>query len=144
MKLFGVSNFPAGLLREALEHAPVSPTRSSTTRSSSQPELSALAREQDMIVERLLPARARQGPGRPDAARDRRRARQDAPGRSRCAGCWTGPGRATVPNASSHERRGQNFEVFGFELSDEERAQIDELPKDRRQVDPGFAPDWDD
>ena len=37
----------------------------------------------------------------------------------------------------------ENFEVFDFELSDDERAQIDALPKDGRIIDPGFAPDWE-
>ena len=37
----------------------------------------------------------------------------------------------------------ENFEVFDFELSDEERARIDALPKDDRQIDPDFGPDWD-
>ncbi len=47
-----------------------------------------------------------------------------------------------IPKASSHERRLENFEVFDFELSDEERARIDALPKDQREINPGFAPDW--
>ena len=49
----------------------------------------------------------------------------------------------TIPKASSHERRVENFEVFGFELSDDERAEIEALPKDGRVIDPGWAPDWD-
>ena len=54
------------------------------------------------------------------------------------------PNVATIPKASSHERRVENFEVFDFELSDEDRAKIDALPKDERVIDPRWAPDWDD
>ena len=49
-----------------------------------------------------------------------------------------------IPKASSHERRQENFEVFDFELSDEERARIDKLPKDVRTANPPWAPDWED
>jgi 2,5-diketo-D-gluconate reductase B len=50
---------------------------------------------------------------------------------------------STIPKASSHERRVENFEVFDFELTDDERAAIDGLPKGERIIDPGFGPDWD-
>ena len=53
------------------------------------------------------------------------------------------PNVAAIPKASSHERRLENFDVFDFDLTDEERGRIDALPKDRREIDPGFAPDWD-
>ena len=53
------------------------------------------------------------------------------------------PAVSPIPKASSHERRVENFEVFDFALSDEERARIDGLPKDDRQIDPDFGPDWD-
>jgi 2,5-diketo-D-gluconate reductase B len=53
------------------------------------------------------------------------------------------PNVATIPKASSHERRLENFEVFDFELSADDRAQIDALPKDGRILDPGFAPAWE-
>ena len=53
------------------------------------------------------------------------------------------PGVSAIPKASSHERRVENFDVFGFELTDEERARIDALPKDDRQIDPDFGPDWE-
>ena len=52
------------------------------------------------------------------------------------------PNVATIPKASSHERRVENFEVFDFELSDDDRAKIDALPKDERVIDPRWAPDW--
>jgi 2,5-diketo-D-gluconate reductase B len=52
------------------------------------------------------------------------------------------PDVSPIPKASSHERRVENFEVFDFRLSDEERARIDALPKDVRTGDPDFAPDW--
>ena len=53
------------------------------------------------------------------------------------------PNVSPIPKASSHERRVENFEVFDFALSDEQRARIDGLPKDDRQIDPDFGPDWD-
>ena len=37
------------------------------------------------------------------------------------------PNVATIPKASSHERRVENFEVFDFELSDDDRAKIEAL-----------------
>jgi 2,5-diketo-D-gluconate reductase B len=52
------------------------------------------------------------------------------------------PGVSPIPKASSHERRVENFDVVDFQLSDDERARIDALPKDDRQIDPGFGPDW--
>ena len=36
----------------------------------------------------------------------------------------------------------ENFEVFDFELTDADRERIAALRKDRRTVDPPWAPDW--
>ena len=46
-----------------------------------------------------------------------------------------------IPGIPDHIKA--NFEVFDFHLADEEMKRIDDLPKDRRQIDPAFAPDWD-
>lgn len=48
-----------------------------------------------------------------------------------------------VPRSTSHDHRVANFSVFDFELTPEDRERIDALPKDRRQIDPDHAPDWD-
>ena len=48
-----------------------------------------------------------------------------------------------IPKASSHERRAENFDVSGFALTDDQRAEIDALPKDGRTANPPWAPDWD-
>ena len=51
---------------------------------------------------------------------------------------------ATVPKASTHEKRRQNFAIFDFELDQEDLETIARLDKDQRFVDlPGMAPDWD-
>jgi 2,5-diketo-D-gluconate reductase B len=50
----------------------------------------------------------------------------------------------TLPKASSHDRRRENFEVFDFSLSDADRERIAALPKDVRTANPAWAPDWDD
>jgi 2,5-diketo-D-gluconate reductase B len=55
------------------------------------------------------------------------------------------PGVAAVPKAASHENRVKNLAALDLEpLTDDERRRIDDLPKHRRVIDPGWAPDWDD
>jgi diketogulonate reductase-like aldo/keto reductase len=54
------------------------------------------------------------------------------------------PNVTTLPKASSHERRVENFEIFDFSLSDADRERIAALPKDVRTANPAWAPDWDD
>jgi diketogulonate reductase-like aldo/keto reductase len=49
----------------------------------------------------------------------------------------------TIPRSSNAARIEQNFEVFDFELSDDELARIDSLERGERQLDPPWAPDWD-
>ena len=51
---------------------------------------------------------------------------------------------ATVPKASTPEKRRQNFAIFDFELDQEDLETIARLDKDQRFVDlPGISPDWD-
>ena len=51
---------------------------------------------------------------------------------------------AAIPRTSRVERLSENIEIFDFELSDDEMAQIAALASPRgRLTDFGFAPKWD-
>jgi diketogulonate reductase-like aldo/keto reductase len=50
---------------------------------------------------------------------------------------------AAIPRSTSHDHRVANLDVFDFELSEDEVKKIDALPKDQRQIDPKWAPEWD-
>src|SRR6202048_5376942 len=52
-------------------------------------------------------------------------------------------GVAAVPKASRSESQKANFDALNVGLDDEDIKAISGLPKDRRLVNPGFAPAWD-
>ena len=49
-----------------------------------------------------------------------------------------------VPKATGPEHLASNLDVFDFELTSAERAQIDGLARGERLIDPPFAPNWED
>jgi len=49
-----------------------------------------------------------------------------------------------IPRSSNPSHIESNFEIFDFELDADDKAVIEKLPKDRRQIDPSFAPEWDE
>src|ERR1700710_1956478 len=52
-------------------------------------------------------------------------------------------GVAAIPKASRAESQKANLDALKLKLDDEDRKIIAALPKDRRCVNPGFAPQWD-
>src|SRR3954452_1499219 len=48
-----------------------------------------------------------------------------------------------IPKASRRESQKANLEALHIGLDDEDRAAIAALPKNKRFVNPGFAPEWD-
>lgn len=48
-----------------------------------------------------------------------------------------------VPKATSREHLESNLDVFDFQLTSAQRAQIDDLARGERLIDPPFAPDWE-
>jgi 2,5-diketo-D-gluconate reductase B len=50
---------------------------------------------------------------------------------------------SAAPKASSPELRRENLGALQLELTDEDRARIDSLPKDRRGVETQWSPEWD-
>ena len=142
IKHFGVSNFPAGMLREALAIAPILADQVEFHPFLGQDALVALAAERDFMVTAYSPL-ARGRVPRDETLRAIGEAHGKTAGQVALRWLLDKPNVSTIPKASSHERRVENFEVFDFELSDDERARIDALPKDERVIDPGWAPDWE-
>jgi 2,5-diketo-D-gluconate reductase B len=138
----GVSNFPAGLLKQALDVAPVFCNQVEYHPFLDQSRLLELARANDVLITAYSPLAHGKVPA--DETLNRI---GDAHGKTagQVALRWLldQDHVSPIPKASSHERRVENFEVFDFELSAEERAEIDGLPKDVRTGDPPWAPDWD-
>lgn len=52
-------------------------------------------------------------------------------------------GVACLPKSGNPEHIRQNFDVFGFELSEEEMERISNLDKGQRLIRPPWAPEWD-
>lgn len=140
IRQLGVSNFPAGLLRRALAVAPVFSDQVEYHPFLGQERLLELAVERDYMLTAYSPLAHGRVSGDATLA-----GVAEAHGKSagQVALRWLldQPNVSAIPKASSHERRLENFEVFDFELSDEERARIDALPKDERGSDADV--DWD-
>jgi 2,5-diketo-D-gluconate reductase B len=139
----GVSNFPRDLLAEALELAPVIANQVEYHPYLAQPALLELCRERDVTLTAYSPF------AHGKALRDPvLREIGDAHGKSapQVTLRWLldQPQVSTVPKAASHAKRAANLDVFDFELDDEERGRIAALAGDDRQIDPPWAPDWDE
>jgi 2,5-diketo-D-gluconate reductase B len=138
----GVSNFPVGMLQQALEVAPVFADQVEFHPFLGQDALVDLAAEKDFMVTAYSPL-ARGRVPRDPTLREIGEAHGKTAGQIALRWLLDKPQVCAIPKASSHERRLENFEVFDFDLNDDERAEIEALPKDGRVIEPGFAPDWD-
>ena len=124
---YGVSNFDAELLRDALDLAPpvfcnqvpFSPLRR-------EDEVLEIAQESDLLLTAYSPlgrgAVLRNPVLHAIGARHGKTAGQVA-----LRWLIDQPNTCAIPKASSHARRAENFDIFDFALDDEERAQIDAL-----------------
>jgi 2,5-diketo-D-gluconate reductase B len=139
----GVSNFPAGLLGRALAHAQLLCDQVEYHPFLGQERLLELADEKDLIVTAYSPLAHGKVPD--DATlREIGEAHGKTAGQVALRWLLDQPRVSPIPKASSHERRLENFQVFDFELTDDDRERIAALPKDARTANPPWAPDWDD
>ena len=49
-----------------------------------------------------------------------------------------------IPRSSHPEHILSNFDIFDFELDAEDKDRIAKLPKNKRKINPSFAPEWDE
>jgi len=138
----GVANFPSGLLREALELAPILCDQVEYHPYLGQADVLEVAREHDLLVTAYSPL-AQGKVLRDPMLREIAEAHGKNPAQVTLRWLLDQPHVAAIPKASSHEHRLANFEVFDFELSDAERGAIAGLASQERMIDPSFGPDWD-
>jgi 2,5-diketo-D-gluconate reductase B len=140
---FGLSNHPARMLREALEHGPVFADQVEYHPLLAQRELLELSAEHDLLITAYSPL-AHGKVLENETLQRIGRAHGVSPGAVGLRWLLDQPRVSPIPKASSHDRREQNLrEPQSFSLTDAERAEIDALPKNVRTADPDFAPDWD-
>ncbi|WP_420455560.1 aldo/keto reductase [Rubrivirga sp.] len=138
----GVSNYPAGLLRDALELVP-----DLATDQVEHHVLLGQDRLLDVVRPRMvLTAYSPLAQGEAlsnETVREIAEARGVGPAQVALAWLLGQDRVAAIPKASSDAHRAANLAAADLVLTADERAALDALPKDHRTIDPDFAPDWD-
>jgi 2,5-diketo-D-gluconate reductase B len=138
----GVSNFPSSLVREASRHARILANQVEYHPFLSQKTLLDLGRDLDYLLTAYSPI------GRGAVADDETLSaigQEHGKSAVQVALRWLiqQDSVAAIPKASSERHRRSNFDIFDFELSDEEMDRIGRLARGQRLVDPADGPDWD-
>ena len=137
----GVSNFPTKLWEKALELAPVPVNQVEFHPFLGQSALVRFARERDLKLVAYTPiakGRVADEPAIADIARAHERTPVQVSLR------WlVQQGASAIPKASRRHHLEENFQIFDFELSEDEMQRISALHRGLRLVNPGWAPDWD-
>jgi diketogulonate reductase-like aldo/keto reductase len=144
---FGVSNFPAYMLREALELAPgIFADQVEYHPKLSQHELREMAAEHDLLLEAYAPLGGSASDMVEEPVLKEIAADHDATP-AQIALAWLAHQERVVllPRSTDPGRRRENLAALEVDLTDEETSRIDELAERReRNFDPSFAPDWRD
>jgi 2,5-diketo-D-gluconate reductase B len=144
----GVSNFPAYMLQEALEiTGDVFADQVEYHAKLSQRDLLEVAHANDVLIEAYAPLGGSAGDMVEEPVlKEIASAHGDATP-AQVALAWLAAQERVVllPRSTNPDRRRENLAALEIDLSDEEKAQIDELSERReRNFDPPFAPDWRD
>ena len=140
----GVANFPLGLLRRAVEAeiAPIACLQVEHHVYLGQDRLLDYCRSRGITLTSYTPLA--KGEVSQDPTIGRIAAKHGAtPGQVALAYLLAMPGVAAIPKAASSARQRENLGASGLALDAEDVAALAALPKGRRLVNPGMAPDWD-
>lgn len=138
----GVSNFPAKELKHALAYAPIFCNQVEYHPLLNQDKLLGVARAHDVLLTAYCPLA--QGKISEQAAITKI-AQKHGKSPQQIAIRWLieQDHVAAIPRSSNPKHIRSNFDVFDFELDDEDRQAIHDLPRDGRICNPDWAPDWD-
>ncbi len=140
---FGVSNFPSSLMKEALDiNENVFCNQVEYHVFLGQDEVRKVGREADMLITAYCPLA--QGDVMANNVLEQiGNLHGKSPAQVALRWLLQQNQVAAIPRSKNPEHIRANFETLDFELSEEEIAKIDALPKDDRKIDPEWAPDWD-
>ncbi|MFW6198337.1 MAG: aldo/keto reductase [Acidobacteriota bacterium] len=139
---YGVSNFTPSLLQRALDRAPILCNQVEYHPFLAQDELLEMAREHDLMLTAYSPV-AQGKVTEDETLREIGRQHGKTPAQVALRWLLQQDNVAAIPRSSSAEHRRENFDVFDFELEDEEMECIAALDEGLRLIDPSFAPDWE-
>lgn len=142
VRAIGVSNFPSAMLRQAYALAPIV-----TDQVEHHPFLAVDAIE-DVLAEHGGFVTAYSPLARGQVAEDptlQEIGEGHGVSASQVTLRWLlqKPATVAIPKSGTPDRIRQNFDVFGFELTDDEMARIRALARGHRLVDPAHGPAWD-
>jgi 2,5-diketo-D-gluconate reductase B len=145
IRAWGVSNFPVALMKrvEALGETPAA-LQVEYHALLSQAKLLEWCRPRQIVLEAYSPLAQGKLQEHPELARIGAKHGASA---SQVALAWLlrQPGVVPIPKASRRESQQANLDAIPLaaKLDAEDVTAIDALPKDQRQVQPAFAPNWD-
>ncbi|NKC33850.1 aldo/keto reductase [Falsiroseomonas selenitidurans] len=141
-KAIGVSNFPPKLLQRAIDHGVgLAALQVECHALLDQSRLLEICRANGMVLTAYSPLGKGQAPDQPVLQQV---AKKHGATAAQVALAWllAQPGVAMVPKAASRARQAENLAALELALDAADLAAIAALPKDRRFVNPGMAPDW--
>jgi 2,5-diketo-D-gluconate reductase B len=140
----GVANFPLGLIKRAVEAeiAPLACLQVEHHVYLSQQRLLDYLTPRGIVLTSYTPMA--KGTVARDPVIQRIAAKHGAtPGQVAVAYLLTKPGVAAIPKAAGSARQQENLRSADLRLDAEDLEALTALPKDKRMVNPGCAPDWD-
>jgi diketogulonate reductase-like aldo/keto reductase len=139
----GVANFPSALLREAIAEFPIHTNQVEYHPYLSQRAVLDVAHAHGIVVTAYSPLGSGGLLDDPVLA-EIATARGCRPAQVALRWLLDQTGVAAIPKAASHENRAANLATLDLApLTYEERAAVDGLARERRFVNPSFAPRWD-
>jgi 2,5-diketo-D-gluconate reductase B len=140
-KHIGVSNFPARLLKEALQYGPVFCNQVEYHPFLSQQKLVELCKANNTLLTAYCPIAKGEVNEHP-VLQQIAQAHGKSPVQVTLR-WFMQQDVAAIPKASGARHRQSNFDIFDFELSTSEMQAISGLAQGKRLVNPAWAPQWD-